>query len=122
MVNRTLQPQEIEVFYILPALRRELAVCMKGKGVAQKDIARLLGVTPAAISQYIGAKRAGEVLFNDQFKSAVKSSALAVVDELSAVREMQKLLKLARDERIVCRFHESIGSVPKGCGLCFDHC
>jgi hypothetical protein len=45
-------PQEIEVWYIIPAIRKELAKrLVQHHEVAQKDVAELLGVTEAAISQ-----------------------------------------------------------------------
>ena len=71
MVKKLLQPQEIEVFYILPALRRELAVSLKSAGKSQKAIAGLLGVTEAAVSQYFSSKRASQVKFSDSLKKAI---------------------------------------------------
>ena len=44
MVNRVLQPQELEVFYVIPALRREFSLRLKESGKSQKDIAKVLGV------------------------------------------------------------------------------
>lgn len=117
---KLLQPQEIEVFYVLPALRRELAVCMKESGKPQKEIARLLGVTGAAVSQYLSAKRASHVAFTDTFKGAFRESANCITDEASMLRETQRLLQLARNERLMCRVHESLGNVPKGCNVCFE--
>ena len=45
-------PQEIEVWYILPAIRKELVVVLKESGLTQRKIAGMLKVTEAAISQY----------------------------------------------------------------------
>ncbi|MBS3125506.1 helix-turn-helix domain-containing protein [Candidatus Woesearchaeota archaeon] len=120
MVNRNLQPQEIEVFYVLPALRKELAVCMKSAGKSQKDIAQLLGVTQAAVSQYMSAKRASLVNLSAKLKIAVAVSAMNVSDEPSMLRETQKLLQLARDEKMICRLHADFGEVPNGCNVCFE--
>ena len=120
MVNRSLQPQEIEVFYVLPAVRKELAVCMKANGKSQKEIAQLLGVTEAAVSQYMNAKRATLLQLNDKIKAAIVASAKKVVDESSMLRETQQLLSLIREERVVCQMHESLGTVLKGCNVCFE--
>ena len=38
-------PQEIEVWYIIPALRRELAKQMVEAGLTQKKIADLMGIS-----------------------------------------------------------------------------
>jgi len=55
-------PQEVEVWYVIPAIKRELSKSMmKDNGLSQKNVATLLGVTEAAVSQYINSKRANEV-------------------------------------------------------------
>src|SRR5574341_1255670 len=99
MVNRLLQPQEIEVFYVLPAVRRELATCMKSAGKPQKEIAMLLGVTEPAVSQYMSSKRASLLKFNDKVKAAICESSKRITSELSLMREMQRLLTIIRNER-----------------------
>ncbi len=48
---------EIIVQYVLPAIRAEMAVRMKDEGISQAQIARILGVTPAAVTQYVKSKR-----------------------------------------------------------------
>ncbi len=105
---------------MLPALRRELALAWKGEGVSQKEIARLLGVTEPAVSQYISSKRASGIKFNDKILSAVKLSASKIKDEMGMVREVQKLISLAKQERVLCQVHASLGNVPRDCNLCFE--
>lgn len=121
MVNRLLQPQEIEVFYVLPALRRELALAMKAGGKSQKDIAQLLGVTEPAVSQYVSSKRAAQVKFRDTVKSIIGESAARITDEQSMIREMQRLMRVMHKEKVICQVHESLGQVPEGCRACFEH-
>lgn len=120
MVNRVLQPQEIEVFYVLPALRKELALSMKRAGKSQKDIAKLLGVTSAAVSQYVSKKRAAQVKFTLPLVDAIEKASGRIVNEISLMRETQRLLMLARSEKIVCQVHESFGGAPKGCDACYE--
>jgi len=120
MVNRLLQPQEIEVFYVLPAIRRELATCMKSAGKPQKEIAKLLGVTEPAVSQYMSSKRASMLKFNDKLKSAICESSKRITSEVSLMREVQRLLHLIRNERVVCQIHESMGAALKNCNVCFE--
>ena len=45
-------PQEVEVWYVIPSIRRELALAMIEKGRTQKSIAKMLGVTEPAVTQY----------------------------------------------------------------------
>ncbi|VVB81253.1 Uncharacterised protein [uncultured archaeon] len=115
MVKKLLQPQEIEVFYVLPALRRELAVSLKTTGKSQKDIAKLLGVTEAAVSQYFSSKRASRIQFSDGLKRAVNESAAKITDDITLMNEMQRLLQLTRTERVACQVH-----CMKGCNACYE--
>lgn len=119
-MNRLLQPQEIEVFYVLPALRKELAIVMKANGKSQKEIAKLLAVTEPAVSQYMSSKRASILKFSDKIKEVIKISANNITSENTLMREMQNLVKLIRDERVVCQIHESLGGAPKNCNVCFE--
>jgi uncharacterized protein len=48
---------EIIVQYVLPTIRAEMAVRMRDEGISQAQIARILGVTPAAVNQYVKSKR-----------------------------------------------------------------
>jgi len=57
-------PCEIVTWYLLPAIRREMSSIMVNEyEMQQKDAAKLLGVTNAAVSQYISRKR-GNVNFD----------------------------------------------------------
>ena len=57
-------PQEIEVWYLIPALRREFTrIFIKDYGLTQKQTADILGITEAAISQYLRLKIANQIKF-----------------------------------------------------------
>ncbi len=45
------------VKYVLPALRAKVALELIDRGYRVKDVADLLGLTQAAVSQYINSKR-----------------------------------------------------------------
>ena len=47
---------------ILPAICRQLAVCLEKLKAPRGKIAEVLGMTPAAVSQYISGKRGGRKL------------------------------------------------------------
>ena len=51
-------PCEIAANKIVPAIKAKLARKLKKNGMKQKEIAKLLGVTNAAVSQYLSGKRA----------------------------------------------------------------
>ena len=119
MVNRVLQPQEIEVYYLLPAIRRELTLGMKALGKPQKEIACLLGVTEPAISQYMTEKRATDVKFPKDIKAEIKLAAEKIKNQETLYSEVQRILLLCRKARLICRVHEMLGLPPKNCSACF---
>jgi len=68
-------PQEVEVRYILPAIRRELArIFIQEHKLAQKEAAKILGLTEAAVSQYQHFKRAKEVVFSEGIVKEIRVS------------------------------------------------
>ena len=46
-------PIELEYWFILPALRRAVAQTLKDEGLKQKQVAKILGITEAGVSQYL---------------------------------------------------------------------
>jgi uncharacterized protein len=119
-MSLTLHPQEVEVFYILPAIRRELSIALKELGKSQKDIAKLLGVTEAAVSQYISAKRANDVQFPSEIKASIRAAAPRIKDQASMIHEVQAILAESKQGRFICQMHEQVtDNIPKGCNVCF---
>ena len=112
-------PQEVEVFYVIPAIRRELAITMKAAGKKQKEIAKLLCVEESTISQYLNDKRAVDIKFNDEIKQQVADSASNIHDRISFIGESQKLLKLIKEDRTLCQVHRAVAGLPKSCDVCF---
>jgi len=114
-------PQEIEVWYIIPAIRRELAKSMVELGLAQKQIADKMGITEAAVSQYISNKRAKEVAFSNAVLDEIKSSTKKIIyDEKLLVPEMVRLTKLTGVKQVMCDIHKKQDvNLPDGCDVCF---
>ncbi len=116
MVNKMLlHPQEIETFYILPTLRRYFAIYMKEQGMKQKDIAQLLGITTASISQYTSEKRAHQIDFDEKTLEEIKKSALKIKDRFSYMKETQTILTLLRNSDVLCKIHKQFSEVPEDC-------
>ena len=119
MADKMLTPQSIEVHYVLPAVRRELARDLKELGLGQKEIAKKLDVTEAAVSQYVNDKRACNVEFNDKVKDAIKDSAKRLQDDAFLIAETQTLLKMIKSEKITCDVCKCKGNLPDTCEVCF---
>ncbi|MFH1506795.1 MAG: helix-turn-helix domain-containing protein [archaeon] len=99
-------PQEIEVWYVLPALRRALTLSMKKQGLKQNEIAKRLNLTEAAVSQYVSSKRAVKVSFNKKMKEKINAAAKKIKSNKDRNVQIQRLLRLSREEGVVCNLHK----------------
>jgi len=65
---------------MLPGMRAEMVSrLVMGRGLSQSEAARRLGVTRAAISQYVSKKRGGsDVQFSSEISAIIDRWALAV--------------------------------------------
>lgn len=115
MVNKLLLPQEIETFYIIPALRRQIAFFLKEKGLKQKDIATILMVNTAAISQYTSDKRGNNITFKEPVLAEIKLSANNITNQFTYLRETQRLLQVIRHTNTLCEIHKQFSFVPDNC-------
>lgn len=116
---KLLHPQELEVFYFIPAIRKELSVQMKRKGKGQREIANLLGITEAAVSQYISSKRATGIKLEKPVKEEISKSVDKIKSPLDSVRETQQILAFLRKTRLICKYHHKfLKFIPKNCDIC----
>ena len=117
-----MQPQELEVYYILPALRKELAKALKEQGKSQKVIAELFGITESAVSQYVHEKRGAEVDFPAALQKPIKEAASRITDKSAFIKETQQLLHQVWHDKFICSVcHNQNGdAIPKGCAVCFE--
>ena len=82
-------------WYLLPAIRAELVNELKRLGKTQAEIARIMSVTPAAVSQYVKGKRGKVTQFDDKVKKMITSSAKRIaaseISEEDLFREICEL-------------------------------
>ena len=116
-------PQEVEVWFIIPALRREIAKSMiVDCNLSQKQVSEYMSITEAAVSQYLSSKRAKDVVFSNAVLDEIQNSAKKIIenDEM-LVPEMMKLCKLTAVKQVMCDIHkEQDVKLPEGCDICFD--
>jgi predicted transcriptional regulator len=118
---KVLHPQELEVFYLLPALRKEFAACLKAQGTSQTVIAGILGVTDAAVSQYFSQKRAQDVSFPAEEKKLIASAAKNLTTQAQFIFESQKLLDHFVKTKFTCQLHKQVNAdTPSNCNVCFE--
>lgn len=99
-----LLPQEIEVWYIIPALRKELSkLFTKEYKYSYDKTGTILGISKAAVSQYLSDKRANKIKLNEETLEEVKKSAKIIAENnRMALNEIQRMLKFMRDSKCSC--------------------
>lgn len=115
-------PQEIEVWYVLPALRREFAKSLiNDYGLSQKAAASMLGLTESAISQYLKSKRAKEVVFKPEVLNEIKKAAGNMTRKKQlAPMEFVRVSQLTSVKKVICEMHQgSVLHFDANCELCF---
>ena len=115
-------PQEIEVWYLIPALRREFTkIFIKDYSLTQRKAAEILGITEAAISQYTNSKRGNEIEFSKKELSKIKKSAEEIMKNPEIlIRNLYNLCVSLRESKVICELHKSHDkSIPKNCDVCF---
>jgi uncharacterized protein len=119
---KLLTPQEIEVWYILPSIRKELAKIMVEKGLTQKQVAKKLHLTEPAISQYLKDKRAKDVSFNQKVHAELRKTVETLMKNdhpQALIFELQRILKVVKTEQILCIVHKKLdSSIPADCNQC----
>ncbi len=97
-------PQEIEVWYIIPAVRKELArILTKKHGLTYEKAGGLLGVTKAAVSQYLKQKRATAIHLSSEIRKEIEKSADVIVKENDkAVKEILRILEIVKCTHYEC--------------------
>jgi predicted transcriptional regulator len=123
-------PCTIVVQHILPAFRLEIArQLVKNYGMKRVDAANKMGVTPAAITQYLSRTRGNSATTLIEGSGRV----MELIDDISAdiaeggsaidilLHKLCKACTVARSEGLICELHkESLPSLSdiRGCS-CF---
>jgi predicted transcriptional regulator len=116
-------PAEIEAFYVIPAVRRELARLLVARGLTQRAIAQKLGVTEPAVSQYLANKRGIPYEYPENVARELEAAAdrIKAANDSSAARaEIAQLCDRIRDERVMCGIHRKHTTVKDGCSTCYE--
>ena len=112
-------PQEIEVWYIIPAIRKELArILTKKHKMTFEKAGSLLGVSKAAVSQYLKSKRASLIRFPSNVKKEIAKSARTISkNENQALKEILRILTITKNTKCSCRVCKKYNKgVIKQCG------
>ena len=91
-------PCEEIVWDVLPAIRAAIAEELVRKGLSQKEVSKLLGITPPAVSQYVSKKRG----YNMEFKEEAKTAIAKLADDLiqnKGVNLTERICRICKDVR-----------------------
>jgi predicted transcriptional regulator len=91
-------PCEEVVWDVLPNIRAEIAEDLVKRGVSQREISRMLGLTQPAVSQYVSKKRGYSIEFSEGVKESIAKLAEDLIqnqveDPLSRICEICKEMR-----------------------------
>lgn len=119
-------PSEIVVERFLPTVRAMLAAELDEHGLTQQEIADELGVSQAAVSQYVRGDVSVEERFaeDDRLQATVETIAAGLatgsMDSYEALGELVKIVREFEDRGPICAVHEA--EMPALAGLGCDLC
>ena len=99
-----LLPQEVEVWYIIPKIRKDLSIeLVKKYGWSYERVGNVLGISKAAVCQYLSNKRANKINLSAEIKKEIfESSKLIAEKKSNGVTEIEKILSLMKSKRHSC--------------------
>ena len=118
---RQVMPQEIEVWYLIPAIRKELAKIFISKyEMSQKEIADILGLTESAVSQYLKDKRGNQLKFNLNERKIINKTAKKISeDKNNSIKHLYDLCNTLKNTKTICDLHRKHNpKISKDCDFC----
>jgi len=119
---------EIASQYLLPALRALVAKTLMEKyKMTQQNAASKLGLSQAAISQYMRQLRGSKIKTIEKDKAIIdeieKFSGRIASGELKSLDALDAfcgICKIARKKKILCEFHIKYFPELKDCNICLE--
>lgn len=83
---------EKAVWKFLPSIRRILCKSLIKKGLKREDLARIFGITEAAISQYMNSKRGMKLKMENKLKREIENVANRIFEQYEKNRINKKII------------------------------
>ncbi|HOV82584.1 MAG TPA: helix-turn-helix domain-containing protein [Methanothrix sp.] len=74
-------PCEEIVWDVLPSIRAAIAEELVRRGISQKEVSKMLGITPPAVSQYVSKKRGYNIVFREDIRQAIARLADDLIEQ-----------------------------------------
>ena len=99
-----LLPQEIEVWYIIPKIRKEMATLFVNEyKLSYEKSGDILGISKAAVSQYLSNKRANKIKLSPEMMKEIKISAKNIFEKkTNGLMEIERLLEMMKKTKCSC--------------------
>lgn len=121
-----LQPFEVVTSKLLPTIRARLAqVLLDEYKMRQVEVAKLLGITQAAVSHYKTASRGIDPalvkLFPeiDAFVTQMAARLAKGMPQTQQVRLVNDLVERIMNTQRFCEYHKKIAAIDPACMVCF---
>lgn len=115
-------PQEVDVWYILPAIRKKIALSLLENNMSQKDVAVLMKTSEATISHYKKEKRVKEDVLGSSIDIQIKTSVNKIIQNNSLLfSEILKLSNVVKENGLFCEiYHQktTMDTITKPCNDC----
>jgi len=106
-------PCEYVMWNGLPVIRKEIAESMIiNFGLNQKDAAEKLGITPAAVCQYLSHKRGNIKIDDEELTKEIKLSAERILNNINA--------NAIEETCRICKIFRAKGIFPVACHSCSE--
>ena len=92
------------IWDVLPGIRAAIAEELVKRDLPQKEISRLLGITPPAVSQYVSKKRGCNIEFGEEIKASISQLADDLLDKkiCNRVERICEICKMLREYENIC--------------------
>jgi predicted transcriptional regulator len=115
-------PCEIIIWKILPTMRSELARNLVEEfGLSQREAAKKLGLTDAAVSQYLSKKRGTARITDDGLKKEIRASAKRIAEGKAdhVVAELCLICQYFKERKLLNKIYKAeTGENLPDCLIC----
>ena len=99
-------PCEQIVWDVLPSIRAAIAEELIKRGISQKEVSRMLGITPPAVSQYLSKKRGYNIEFREDIRQAIGVLADDLIKEdikgADLVKRICSICRMLQEDETAC--------------------